>query len=101
MKIPPATRSHDSPSPEKAQPAQSKHDPLMAVSKSFEAVFINQMISAMRKTVTKGGFIPESQAEKVYQSMLDYEHAQKMADSGEIGLSKLIYEHLLRTQIRR
>lgn len=76
-------------------------DPLMEVSKKFEAIFVNEMVSSMRKTVARGGLIPESHAEKVYQSMLDYEHSVKIAESGQLGLSNMIYEHLLRTQNRR
>ena len=71
---------------------------LRDVSKQFEALFVNQLVSAMRKTVVKDGLFKESQAEKVYQGMLDFEHSQRMAESGQIGLSKLIYEHLLRTK---
>ena len=58
---------------------------------------MNQMVSEMRKTVVRGGLIPESQAEKVYQSMLDSDYAQKIADSEQVGLSKMIYQQLLRT----
>lgn len=70
---------------------------LRKVAKQFEAVFLNQMIGAMRKTVTPGGLIPESNAEKVFKGMLDSENSQRMADSEQIGLSQIIYDHLLRT----
>lgn len=65
------------------------------VSKQFEAMFVNQMVNEMRKSVAKGGLVPESHAERVYQSMLDYEYSQKISDSEQIGLSKVIYDHLL------
>lgn len=68
---------------------------LMKVSKEFEAIFVNQMVSTMRKTVAKGGLVPESNAEKIYQSMLDYEYSKKISDSGQIGLWKIVYDHLL------
>lgn len=70
---------------------------LKKVAKQFEAVFINQMIGAMRKTVPQGGLIPESNAERVFKGMMDSEHAERMADAEQLGLSKIIYEHLLRT----
>ncbi len=66
------------------------------VAQQYEALFVNQLISAMRKTITKGGIVPESNAERVYQSMLDSEHAQNMAKTEQLGLSKLIYDHLMR-----
>lgn len=84
------------PSPSGPENAQLRH-----VSRQYEALFLNQLIGAMRKTVAKGGLIPEGQGEKVYQSMLDTEYAQRMADSEQMGLSKVIYEHLLRSQVRR
>lgn len=67
---------------------------LREVSRQFEAVFLNQLVSAMRKTVTKSEFLPESQGEKIYQAMLDEQYATKMAESGQIGLSNLIYSNL-------
>ena len=74
---------------------------LRKASRQFEAMFMNQLIGAMRKTVGEGGLIPQSQGEKVYQSMLDSEYAGAIAESQQIGLSKIIYEHLLRSQLGR
>ncbi len=69
---------------------------LAKVSKEFEAIFVNQMVSTMRKTIIKDGLIPENNAEKIYQSMLDYEYSKKISDSNQIGLWKIVYDHLLR-----
>jgi peptidoglycan hydrolase FlgJ len=71
---------------------------LKKVSKQFESVFINQIVQAMRKTVVKGGLVPESNAERIYQNLLDAEYAQNMSESEQIGISNLVYEHLLRSQ---
>ena len=68
---------------------------LRNVSRQFESLFVNQLISAMRKTVVRDGLIPESQGEKVYQAMLDQQYAQRMSDTDQIGLSKIIYEQLV------
>ncbi len=79
--------------------AEAKKDPIKEVSEAYEAIFLNQLVSAMRKTVPKeGGLIPETHAERVFQSMLDSEYSQKMAQSEQIGLSRLIYEQLLRSK---
>lgn len=69
--------------------------------KNFEALFINEMVNEMRKTVHRSGLVPESQGEQIYQSMLDSQYAQKMADSEQIGLSKILYEQLLRSRLGR
>lgn len=74
---------------------------LRKVSKQFEGVFVNQLVGAMRKTISKGGLIKESQAERVFQGMLDAEHAQAISDADQLGLSNVIYEHLLRTTTGR
>lgn len=75
---------------------EEKHPEVRKAAKQFEALFVNQMVSAMRKTVVKGGLVPESNAERVYQSMLDSNYAEKMADTEQLGLSQMIYDHLLR-----
>lgn len=75
---------------------EEKHPEVRKVAKQFEALFVNQMVSAMRKTVVKGGLVPESNAERVYQSMLDSQYSEKMADTEQLGLSQMIYDHLLR-----
>jgi len=85
-----------SPAPQIGQDPQSNEQDkkLREVSKQFEGIFVNQMVSAMRKTVVRQGFVPESHAERVYQGMLDQESAQKITDSGELGLANLVYQHL-------
>lgn len=84
-----------------SKPVMSEQDKkLMEVSKQFEGIFVNQMVSAMRKTVAHEGVVPQSHAERVYQGMLDQEHAQKITDSGELGLANLVYQHL-KTQTSR
>jgi Rod binding domain-containing protein len=54
------------------------------------------MVQAMRSTVTQQGIIPQSQGEKIYRSMLDSEYSQKMADTEQLGLGRIIYDQLLR-----
>lgn len=68
------------------------------VSRQFEAVFVNKLIGAMRSTVVKGGYVPESHAERVYQGMLDQEYAGSIAATDQLGLARVIYQQLLRTQ---
>jgi len=72
-------------------------DPLRQVAQSYESLFVNQLVGAMRKTVQKGNLIPESNAERIFQAMLDQQYSQKIAESGELGIAKQIYEHLLRS----
>jgi len=78
------------------KPMERKNAAAMKVAKSYEALFVNQLVTAMRKTVTKGGMVPESNAERVFQSMLDSEYSQKMADTQQLGLANMIYDHLVK-----
>ena len=43
---------------------------LRNASEEFEAVFMNQLVSAMRKTVGDGGLIQKSQGEKMFEGVL-------------------------------
>ena len=74
-----------------------KNDKLMKLSRQFESMFVNQMVTAMRKTVVKQGLVQESHAEKVYQSMLDSSHSEQISQSEQLGLSRMIYDQLLRS----
>lgn len=83
------------------EPPRREDAELKALSRQFESLLVGQMVSAMRKTVTRQGLIPESNAEKIYRSMLDQQYSERIAEGEGMGLSKLIYEQLLRVQSSR
>ncbi len=87
-------------SPEKA-PMDRAKEQLKAVGDSFESIFVNQMITAMRNTVDEEGIMPRSHAEKVYQNLLDTEYAKAISSSGQLGLGEAIQEQLLRDAAER
>ena len=88
--------------PAAQDPAAERDNPeLRKLAQQFEAGFVNQMIGAMRKTVPQGGLIPESGAERTFKTMLDNENAARIADADQLGLSAIIYEHLLRSSQHR
>jgi flagellar protein FlgJ len=77
---------------EKAQ--QGKDDAkLKATCKDLEAVFLNLMLSNMRKTVDKATLFDHSQ-EDMMTSMLDSEMTKDMAKAGGIGLADMLYRQL-------
>lgn len=84
--------------PETETQSKEAHPELRKVARQFESVFVNQIVQAMRKTVTKGGLVPESNAERIYQNLLDAEYAQHISESEQMGISTLVYEQLLRSQ---
>ena len=80
-----------------AETIEERRDALRESAKQFEAVFVYQMISAMRKTVSESSLTPKSNGQKIFESMLDEEWSKKLAGTnGPGGLSELLYRQLSR-----
>lgn len=63
----------------------------------FESYFLNMMFKSMKKTVVSGGGIFEkSNAQKMFEEMLDEELTKKMANTGGIGLADMMYKQMSR-----
>lgn len=68
---------------------------LKEVSREFESIFVEQMLSAMRDTLDPesrllhGGF-----AEEVFDDMLYREYSRIISKSGGFGLAELVYDQL-------
>ena len=75
-----------------ARPDQDKAK-LRKACQDFEAVFIGQIWKQMRSSVPSEGML-HSKEEQSYLSMFDQEMSIKMARSGGIGLSDLLYDNL-------
>ncbi len=78
---------------ERLAAAPDKEGKLREACKDFEAVFISKMWKEMKNTVPKGGVFGSRQSE-MYMSMFDRDFAEKMADSGGIGLGDMLYDQL-------
>ena len=71
---------------------------LWQASQELEAIFLQQMLSAMQRTVPRDqGILKMSQAEEVFQGLLDEELAKVMAETGEMGLAKALYDQLVQS----
>ncbi|EAU54248.1 rod-binding protein [Mariprofundus ferrooxydans] len=73
---------------------QQKDPALWKASKQFEAIFLQQMMSEMRSTVTKSDFMPHGFAEDVHASMMDEAIAQASTQQGSIGIANAVYRQL-------
>jgi len=63
----------------------------------FESFFLNMMLREMRRSVgNEHSFLPQSNAERIFQEMLDEERANAAANSGGIGLAEMMYRQLSR-----
>jgi len=60
----------------------------------FEAIILQQMLTAMRKSVPKSGLLDSGYAQDMYQSMYDENLAKEMASSRGIGLADALFRQL-------
>ncbi len=59
---------------------------------SIEAIFIKMVFSTMRKSIPEtNGLFKKSNAEKMFEDMLDTEYSTEISKSG-IGISDMIFE---------
>lgn len=78
-----------------SQVSEEKNKALLELSQKFESILSSHMIEAMRSTIPDSGFLTRSSAEKMYQSMLDSSYAGTLGETNALGLSKMIYQHLI------
>ena len=64
----------------------------------FEALFIKQMLAAMRKTVSRSGLLDGGIAQEVFEDFLYDEYAKSMARTAGFGLADTVYLHLTSAQ---
>jgi flagellar protein FlgJ len=65
---------------------------ILEAAKAFEAVFINQLMKNMRKTLPEDGLLGKGFANQVFNGMLDQEYSQMASKSGQLGLANMIAE---------
>jgi len=93
-KIPPALPNGSTSRPPRSGTETPLDPKLASACNDMEALFIHHMLSEMRKTVPKSGFIDGGRAEEIYTSLMDTELAKEMASSGGLGLSAILQEQL-------
>lgn len=72
----------------------TKEAELKKACKNFEAIILQQMLTAMRKSVPKDGLLDSGYAQDMYQSMYDEGLAKEMASGRGIGLADVLYHQL-------
>ena len=60
--------------------------------KGFEAMFIHEMLKAMRKTIHKSGVLDGGMQQRIYESMFDEELSRVLAERGGLGVAQMLYE---------
>ena len=72
----------------------NKEAELKKACQNFEAIILQQMLTAMRKSVPKDGLVEGGYAQDMYQSMSDEGLAKEMASGKGIGLADVLYHQL-------
>ncbi len=68
---------------------------LLKSCQDFEAVFINQLMKEMRKTLNnKNNILHGGQAEEIFNDMLYDRYAQMASRQSDFGVARVIYDHL-------
>lgn len=60
----------------------------------FESYFIHQILKKARSGLPVGGLIPKSNAESIFEDMLDEKRAEEMTKVGGIGLTEALMKQL-------
>lgn len=71
-----------------------KERKLKETCQDFEAIIIQQMLTAMRKTIPKDGLFSSGYAEDMYQSMYDEGLSKEIASGRGLGLADVLYKQL-------
>jgi flagellar protein FlgJ len=74
----------------------SSQKELEKAAQEFEALFVQMLLSEMRRTVPDNDLLGDRRAEKLFQSLLDQELAVNSSQAQSLGLAKLIYEQMSR-----
>ncbi|WP_051938246.1 rod-binding protein [Ghiorsea bivora] len=75
-----------------------KDQELWKVSRQFEAIFLQQMMSAMRKTIPESELLPRGYADDMYEGMMDQAIAESGSKQAPLGLAMSIYRQLERDE---
>ena len=75
-------------------PQEKDGNKLKEACRQFEAIFIRQMLKEMRKTIPKGGLLPESNERAFFTSMFDEKIAEEISQQGRMGLADLLFRQL-------
>jgi len=70
------------------------NDKLWQASRQFETLFVEQMLTSMRKTVPDSGLIKKGFADDVQTSMLDQAIAEAVGKQGRMGIAQSLYRQL-------
>ncbi|MBU0943442.1 MAG: rod-binding protein [Proteobacteria bacterium] len=75
-------------------PKEKELHALRQTCREFEAIYINEMYKAMRKTVPESGLFEKDMSSELYKEMLDMELAKQTAAGKGMGVGEAMYNQL-------
>ena len=67
----------------------------------FEAIFIQQMLQSMRKTVVSSGLLENGLGKGIYESLFDQQLSQCLSKRGGLGIGRMIYDQIVRQEEKK
>lgn len=82
---------------EQATGTKKKERDLNALREStreFEALYVNEMFKAMRKTIPENDFFKKDMSTKMFEEMMDMDLARKTAKNEGMGIGLAMYNQM-------
>jgi len=68
---------------------------MRTAAQGYEELFLNEMVKAMRSTVSESGLVPVSGTEKYFREQMDFDRVKSWASKGGVGLQDMVYNQLI------
>lgn len=81
--------------PELAAQPRVRDPRVMDAARMYEKYFLNQMVKAMRGTVSYSDLQKPTMGEEIYRDQLDDQYVNSWTESGGIGLADMIHDELM------
>jgi Rod binding domain-containing protein len=81
-----------------AAPAPTRDPAAWQVAQEFESFFISQMLEIQTSTIPTDGPFGGGQAERIFRSMQNGEHAKAITQRGGLGIAENVYREIIALQ---
>jgi Rod binding domain-containing protein len=82
------------------QKARPRLNELKKATQGVEAMFVKDLLAAMRRGMPKSGFGEKGLGTEIYKDMFDQALADSLGKTGALGIGKILYKQLANQAIR-
>jgi Rod binding domain-containing protein len=79
-------------------PKKVDEEKLKRACMDFESLFIYQVLKSMQETIPKSGLLGEGPEKGIFESLFGQEWSKALAHQGGLGLGKMLYKQMLRSE---